>query len=80
MRVRVWIVIAMLSASVATAVLIVPRIDRIRHESPGGVARLAPGDERRIAFNRLHGLSNGLMLVTLVAGLALFWFEARDGA
>lgn len=77
-RVRVWLVIAMLAISFATALYLVPRMDRIRRESPGTIASLPADDARRVTFNRLHGASNGLMLLTLVGGLALFWFEARD--
>jgi hypothetical protein len=80
MRIRVWLVIGMLAISIGTAVLIVPRIDRIRRETSGPVAGLPADDARRVAFNRLHGLSNTLMLLTLLGGLGLFWFEAKDPA
>jgi len=75
---RIWVVIGMLAVSVGTTLLIVPRIDRIRHETPSAVANLSEDDPRKVEFNRLHGLSNGLMLVTLVAGLGLLWFEVTD--
>jgi hypothetical protein len=77
---RVWLVVAMLAVSIGTAVLIVPRIDRLRRETGGAISSLPAEDGRRVAFNRLHGLSNGLMLLTLAGGLALFWFEAKDPA
>ena len=77
---RVWLVVAMLAVSIGTAVLIVPRIDRIRRETAGAISNLPAEDGRRVSFNRLHGLTNGLMLLTFVGGLALFWFEAKDPA
>jgi hypothetical protein len=77
---RVWTVLVMLAISVGTSLMIVPRIDRLRASVPGPIASLAPDDPRRVQFGQLHGASNGLMLVTLLAGLALCWFEARDGA
>jgi hypothetical protein len=75
---RLWMVIGMVAVSVGTTLFIVPRIDRIRRETPGAVAALLEDDPRKVEFRRLHGLSNGLMLVTLVAGLGLLWFEARE--
>ncbi len=77
-RVRVWLVVAMLAVSLTTGLVLVPRMDRIRVEAPGGVTRLPAEDTRRLAFDRLHGLSSSLMLLTLAGGLALFWFEAKD--
>ena len=76
--VRVLTVAAMLAISIGTGVLITPRIDRLRRESPGSMASLAAADPRKVEFDRLHGLSNGLMLLTLVAGLGLLWFETHD--
>ena len=78
LAVRIWTVIAMLAVSVGSTLLIVPRIDRVRRETSGTVASLRDDDPRKIEFGRLHGLSNGLMLLTLAAGLGLLWFEARD--
>lgn len=78
LAVRIWTVLAMVAVSVGTTFLIIPRIDRIRNATPGPVASLADTDARKIEFNRLHGLSNGLMLLTLVGGLGLIWFETHD--
>ena len=80
LRYRVWTVIAMLALSVTMAVFVVPRMDRIREETDGAVASLPANDARRVEFGRLHGLANGLMLLTLAAGFAVFWFEAKDTA
>jgi hypothetical protein len=78
LAVRIWTVFAMLGISVGTTFLIIPRIDRIRNATPGAIAALADTDARKIEFNRWHGLSNGLMLLTLVGGLGLIWFETHD--
>jgi hypothetical protein len=68
----------MIAVSVVTALVITPRIDDIRESAGGPVAALPDGDERKAAFGRLHGLSNGLMLLTIVAGLGLVWTETKD--
>jgi uncharacterized protein DUF4149 len=75
---RVGIVILMIAASVGTAVIIAPRIDRLRASVTGSISDLSDGDARKIEFSRLHGLSNSLMLLTLAAGLGLLWFETHD--
>ena len=80
LRYRVWTVVAMLSLSIATAIFVVPRMNRIRDDASGAVASLPAEDARRVEFGRLHGLANGLMLLTLAAGLVVFWFEAKDTA
>jgi hypothetical protein len=80
LAVRLWVVLGMLAVSVATTVAIIPRIDRLRAQTAGPIAALPAEDSRRASFNRLHGLSNGLMLLTLGAGLALLWFETTDTA
>ena len=78
LAVRIWTVLAMVTVSAATTFLVIPRIDRIRNATTGPVASLSDTDARKIEFNRLHGLSNGLMLLILAGGLGLIWFETRD--
>ena len=75
---RMWTIAGMLALSLVTAFALTPRIDRLRETTPGTIASLPDTDPRKIAFGRLHGLSTGLMLVTLVAGLGLIWAETRD--
>src|SRR4029078_5409197 len=65
---RMWTVVAMIAGSVGTTLWILPRIDRIRDATPGPLAALADSDSRKVEFNRLHGLSNGLMLRTTLGG------------
>jgi uncharacterized membrane protein len=75
---RLWTTMGMLLFSIGTTVAIVPRIDRLRESTSGSIANLPADDPRRVEFGRLHGLSNGLMLLTVSAGLALLWFETTD--
>jgi hypothetical protein len=77
---RVWIAAAMLAVSVVTVVAIAPRIDAIQASVTGTIAALPDTDARKVAFGRLHGLANALMLVTLAAGVGLLWAEMRDQA
>lgn len=76
---RVWAIAAMLAASLATGLVISPRIEAIRDTTPGAVAGLPDADPRKGEFGRLHGLSNGLMLFTILAGIGLMWAEMKDG-
>jgi hypothetical protein len=76
--VRMWTVLAMLLVSVATSLFITPRIDAIRLEASGTVAALAEDDPRKGAFGRLHALSNGQVLLTVLAGVGWIWVEMRD--
>jgi len=76
--IRVLTVAAMLAISIGTSVILAPRIDRLRRETPGAIATLTDADPRKIEFNRLHAVSNGLILITLIAGLGLLWFETHD--
>ena len=76
--VRMWTAAAMLAASLALTFVIAPRIETIRTSVAGAIAQLPETDARRRTFGRLHGISNALIGATLVAGMALIWFEVRD--
>jgi hypothetical protein len=78
LAIQLWLVIGMLAASAYTGLIISPRIDHLRDTTPVTMASLPEDDARRVEFGRLHGLSNGLMALTLMAGLALFWIETRE--
>ena len=78
LAIRLWTVTAMLAMSLGTGLVIAPRIDAIRERTSGTVASLPDASPDKIEFGRLHGLSSGLMLVTLFAGLGLFWVEMKD--
>jgi hypothetical protein len=73
-----WVAAGMLSASLATVLLIAPRIERIRASVAGPVASLPASEPRRLTFGRLHALSTGLLALTLVAGVGLIWTEMDD--
>jgi len=75
---RVWTATALLAMSLVGGLVLAPRIDAIRRATAGPVAGLPDGDATRAEFGRLHGLSNGLMLLTLLAGAGLMWTELRD--
>jgi hypothetical protein len=75
---RVWTAAALLAMSLAGGLFIAPRIEAIRQSTNGPVAALPDGDSRRTEFGRLHGLSNALMIVTLLAGVGLMWADLRD--
>ena len=76
--VRMWIVTAMLAASVTTALYVTPRIESLRAGASGPVASLPQEDPLRQEFGRWHAVSTGLMAFTLVAGIGLMWMEATD--
>ncbi len=75
---QLWLVLGMLTASAYSGLLLGPRIETLRRETATTMAALPESDPRKIEFGRLHGLSNSLMALTLLAGLSLFWIEARD--
>ncbi len=76
--IRIWTVVAMVAISLFTMFVIIPEIDAIRSAVGGAIAALPDADPRRVEFGRWHGLSSGLMLVTLAFGLGLAWAEVRD--
>lgn len=75
---QIWLVGAMLAASAYSGLALAPRIDALRAETAQTMATLPDTDPRKVEFGRLHGLSNGLMALTLLAGLGIFWIESRD--
>lgn len=77
---RVWTVAAMLVLTFAAARFITPRVAAIRDAAGGKVSALAESDPRRSEFNRLHGWSNAVMLLTIVAAAGLMFAEVRDGS
>lgn len=75
---RIWIVAAMVSLSLVTSFILMPRIDAARSAANGPVAALAADNPVRIEFGRLHAASSVLALVIVLAGLGLIWAEIRD--
>lgn len=77
-KLRMWALTLMLTLTAVTGWVVTPRIERIRDSVHGPVASLPADDPRSVSFGRLHGLSNGLMLGTLLIGTWLFWVETRE--
>jgi Domain of unknown function (DUF4149) len=75
---QMWLIGGMLAASLYSGLVLAPRIDAIRASTPGPIAALAEDNPSRQEFGRLHGWSNGLMGVSLVAGLFLIWWNVRE--
>lgn len=78
LAIQVWLITVMLAVSLYAGLVLAPRIEVLRADTTATLASLPETDRRKIEFGRLHGLSNGLMALTLLAGLAVFWIEARE--
>lgn len=76
--VRMATICLMVGLSLASGLLIAPGVEAIRDRTPGPIAALPDGDASKATFGRLHGLSNGFALVTILGGMWLIWFEVRD--
>jgi len=76
--IRVGIMGIMLLMMLATGFYIIPKVNAIQAQVSGPVSMLAETDAKRVEFNRLHGLSNILFSITVIGGLALCWWEARE--
>jgi hypothetical protein len=77
-KIRFWTTAALFAIGLVTTVFIAPRIAALRDSVGVSMTALPDTDPRRITFGRLHGASSGLMLVTVLAGLGLLWFETTD--
>lgn len=78
LAVQIWLVVGMLAASAYTGLIVSPRIEVLRAEAASTLVALPDTDPRKAEFGRLHGVSNGLMALTLAAGLVIFWIELRE--
>ena len=76
--IRVGIMAMMLVMMMITGFYLIPEVDAIQSQVSGPMSALPDSDPRRVAFNRLHGLSNILFSITAIGGLALCWWEARE--
>jgi hypothetical protein len=77
--VRAAVIAAMLAISLFSGLWVSRRVEQIRHSVEGPVAALPATDPARIQFGRLHGLSTILMLVNVLGGLVLVYWEASEG-
>ena len=65
---RIIVGAIMTATCLAAELLVAPRIDRVRVDAGRPIDELAPGDPRRTAFGRLHGVSVLLLGVAAIAG------------
>jgi len=65
------------AACLAAQLLVAPRIERIRVDAARPIDELAPGDPRRAAFGRLHGVSVLLLGAAALAGGAALVLTLR---
>ena len=76
--VRCALVTAMLLVAAYSGLVVLTEIDAIQQEAGTLPSRLAAGDPRRIRFDELHQLSTRLMMVNLIGGLVLLYWEAAE--
>ena len=75
---RVGILGVMLTLTLAADYYVGPRVASLQSNPAGPVSSLPASDPRRLEFNRLHGLANILMALTVAGGLVLLIWEARE--
>lgn len=76
--VRTVLVAGMLAVALYTGRVVLTEVDAIQREVGALPSTLQPTDARRIRFDTLHQLSTRLMMVNIVAGLLLLYWEARE--
>jgi uncharacterized membrane protein len=76
--VRAVILAFMLGCTLYADYSVAPQVSVIQARVAGPVSGLPAEDPIRAEFNRLHGLSNILMSLTVIGGLALLFWEARE--
>lgn len=68
----------MLGFTVYSGVVLAPRIDGLQAQVVGPMNQLPADDARRVEFDGLHRLSTWLVSATLLGGLVLLTWEARE--
>ncbi len=76
--VRATILALMLALTLLAGYHVGPQVAAIQARVAGPVSALAADDPTRVEFNRLHGLANILLSLTVAGGLALLFWEARE--
>lgn len=76
--VRATILALMVTFTLVADYHVNPQVATIQARVSGPVSMLPEGDPIREEFNRLHGLANILLSLTVVGGLALAFWEARE--
>lgn len=75
---RIAVVALMLATTLLSGLWVDRRIADVRRAVGAPIGSLAPGDERRVAFGRLHALSTALMGLGALGGLVLLFLDSRD--
>lgn len=68
---RRWAALALLVSSLGAQLGVAPRIQRLRAALGPDIEAVAPDDERRVAFGRLHAVSVALLGVGMLGAAAL---------
>jgi hypothetical protein len=76
--IRVGLLGVMLGCMLYSGRVLTPRIDQLQWQVSGPMNQLDSADPRRVEFDRLHGLSTSLVMVTMVGGLVLLGWETRE--
>lgn len=76
--VRAAILALMVACTLGADYHVNPQVAAIQARVTGPVSKLAEADPIRVEFNRLHGLANILLSLTVAGGLALLFWEARE--
>ena len=75
---RAGLATAMLAATAYSGLVVTGEIAALQRQIGAAPSSLPEGDDRRIRFGRLHGLSTALQLVPLLGGLMLVYWEIRE--
>lgn len=76
--IRVALSVIMLAATAYSGIVVANRIQAMQQEMGAAPSSLPETDPRRAEFGRLHATSTSLLLVPVIGGLALIWWELRD--
>ena len=76
--VRAIILALMMTFTLVADYHVGPRVAAVQARVSGAVSALPADDPNRVEFNRLHGLANMLLSLTVAGGLALLFWEARE--
>jgi uncharacterized membrane protein len=69
----------MLGLTLYSGLVVSRKLERLRAEMSGEIDSIPKSDPRRIAFNKLHGVSMTLMIFNVLLGLALAVLFALEG-
>ncbi len=76
--VRATILALMVAFTLVADYHVGPQVAAIQAQVSGPVSALPADDPIRVEFNRLHGLANILLGLTVAGGLGLLFWEARE--